>query len=431
MATEHRARLLQGANGDLWALLIETIRCKSLEVDPAKVKAHAEKQVLLGKVELQEFLGNALADAGAGAAAEEAVSTPEAREVSIWQGRCFLMARRLAIIEASLWPDGPRLVPAPPEMRLPEPPPIPTTVTAFQVAIERMGHRVHLRGPYLQCSRCRRRRELDSHVFWTTSQCKGAPQVLRGLGQEPSAPALDLSAAKRGRMASAESDDEDPFGFAHLGLDDAEDAQPGHAADSAGRGIKRNAGTGDGPTPAAIRFEALRRRVRARELDSRGGADDPPIQRAPAHPGTVPMRSTTPRTCAAGTLVTPAKRRRILSEQRVARREAVEEVRTARSSAWLLLARNLPPLDEPCGDNVVPFRVDPTHECICCGGYVGCVRCGSVVAMQQHSSLSSACRGQCPLGAVGPVRRLAAGLLPRGEQWPSGESAPLPRRLRP
>ena len=262
MATEHRARLLQGANGDLWALLIETIRCKSLEVDPAKVKAHAEKQVLLGKVELQEFLGNALADAGAGAAAEEAVSTPEAREVSIWQGRCFLIARRLAIIEASLWPDGPRLVPAPPEMRLPEPPPIPTTVTAFQVAIERMGHRVHLRGPYLQCSRCRRRRELDSHVFWTTSQCKGAPQVLRGLGQEPSAPALDLSAAKRGRMASAESDDEDPFGFAHLGLDDAEDAQPGRAADSAGRGIKRNAGTGDGPTPAAIRFEALRRRPR-------------------------------------------------------------------------------------------------------------------------------------------------------------------------
>ncbi len=71
-----------------------------------------------------------------------AVSLPEAQDVSTWEGRAFLIARRLAVIEASLWQDEPRMVPPPPALQRREPPPIPVAVSAFQVAIDKMGHRV-------------------------------------------------------------------------------------------------------------------------------------------------------------------------------------------------------------------------------------------------------------------------------------------------
>ena len=41
-----------GANGDLWCELSDVIRAKSLCVQATKVKAHAESEVLEGRVEL-------------------------------------------------------------------------------------------------------------------------------------------------------------------------------------------------------------------------------------------------------------------------------------------------------------------------------------------------------------------------------------------
>ncbi len=129
-------------------------------------------------------------------------------------------------------------------------------------------------------------------------------------------------------------------------------------------------------------------------------------------------------------LVTPAKRRRILAEQRMAQREDAAAARAANDAAWLLVARSLPYEVQADANDVVPFFVHGSHECLACGGFVGCIRCGSVVSAQQRSALSHQCRGSCPDGASGPVRRLAAGLLPRGKAWPSGETAPLPKRRR-
>ena len=452
MASQFESRLLHGLNGDLWAMLQGTIQERSLQLLPCKVKAHAEEQVLLGHMDLEDFLGNALADAAAGAAAEEAVSAPQASDASTWRGRCYLIARRLACIEAALWREGPVLVPAPPELQRVEPPAIPDAVTAFQKCIEQMGHRVRVRGRWLQCSRCHRRRRLGAHAFWTSSRCKGL--AMRTSASETSSGATEL---KRARVDEDDLD-EDPFGHNHLGLDDAGDNEPQESSPArsqvCGSRIEPDApATGCNPrcipsshgglSRAAIKLEALRRRVRARERASTecaGGLvvrpDEQETSSTAKRSAPCPSlargerRRAPPVPCAGGALVTLAKRRRILREQREARLDDEQASREARSLAWLLLARNLPPVEGSPDASVVPFHVDPSHECILCGGFVGCVRCGSVVAMQQDSALSTCCRGHCPPGALGPVRRLAEGRPPRGDRWPSGEASPLPHRFR-
>ena len=122
---------------------------------------------------MQDFLGNALADAGAGVAAEEAVDFLVAREAGLWQERAFLIARRLAIIEASMWSDAARLVPAPEPLVRWEPPSVASAVSAFDESINAMGHKLHRTADFLRCSRCRRRRKLAAHKFWTNSRCVG------------------------------------------------------------------------------------------------------------------------------------------------------------------------------------------------------------------------------------------------------------------
>ena len=112
-------RLQAGTNGDLWCLLASIIAEKSLAVDVAKVKSHAERRVLLGEVELESFIGNLLADAGAGASAEHNVSLPSAAATSDWEARAFLIAKRLAYLEAERWDTQPALVPVPqPQQRI-------------------------------------------------------------------------------------------------------------------------------------------------------------------------------------------------------------------------------------------------------------------------------------------------------------------------
>ena len=66
-------------------------------------------------------------------------------------------------------------------------------------------------------------------------------------------------------------------------------------------------------------------------------------------------------------------------------------------------------------------RIHNSHDCITCGGFVGCNKCGSVISTPQHSALNTECRGWCPIGAQGPFRRLLQGKQPWGELWPNGE----------
>ena len=60
----HRRRQLHnGANGDLWKAFDATVADRRLTLDLEKVRAHAEELVLTGRMPLQRYLGNALADA--------------------------------------------------------------------------------------------------------------------------------------------------------------------------------------------------------------------------------------------------------------------------------------------------------------------------------------------------------------------------------
>ena len=81
----------------------------------------------------------------------------------------------------------------------------------------------------------------------------------------------------------------------------------------------------------------------------------------------------------------------------------------------------------------VPFEMKPSHKIVLCGGYAGCLKCGSVVSQSTATNaLGQECKGHCPRGSRGAVRRLAKGLHPRRprDEWPNGEEAPHPKRLK-
>ena len=63
---------LGGSNGDLWQDVADTLQKEhATDLVPTKVRAHASfDQVLVGKIPLEKFVGNLLADAAADAAAQ-------------------------------------------------------------------------------------------------------------------------------------------------------------------------------------------------------------------------------------------------------------------------------------------------------------------------------------------------------------------------
>ena len=321
--------LKAGSNGDLWTALLDLVQAKSLDIHVCKVKSHAEIQVLLGEVSLEAFLGNVLADAGAEVAAENAVHSHAAQDLSQWEGITFLVARRLAVIEASLWDEGPRLVPAPAPMHQEEPPAPPEATKRILSSIGYMGHRLHHRGNFLYCAACRRRRKSTSSRFWMKTPCDGL-----------SAAAQDVAAMSPPSVSEASTV--------------VEVAEP--------------------------------------------------------------------------ELVTPAKRRRLLAEQRRASRESTTACQDAHLAAWRMVASGLP--SSAAVEGFVPAELHATHDCWACGGFVGCKKCGSIVSTSQRSALAAPCRGRGSHSAMAAVKRLSAGELPRGAVWPSGELCPRPKRIR-
>ncbi len=327
--------LCNGQNGDLWCRLRDAVQGKSLDIEAVKVKSHAEKAVLCGEMGVREYLGNLLADAGAGAAAVNAVPTSVAKDVSEWDTRAFMIAKRLAVIEAENWEDGPRLVAAPPPLLRAEPPSVQEATADLQARVRRMGHKLHVDGAFVHCSLCRRHRRISKFDYWSHEPC---------------------SVSRFTESASAH------------------------------------------PRASAVRV-APQEHMDAGEVE----------------------------------FVTPAKRRRLMRARRATAQENAATTRIASESAWSLMASGLPAYPTPPEQALsrAPMRIHSTHDCIACGGYFGCLRCGSVVGSARSSLLSDACRGACPAGSGGPIARLRAGRLPRGRAWPSGELQPLPKRYRP
>ena len=100
--------MLSGTNGDLWSIR-DSEQCEQQET--TKVKAHAEVEVLNGYQDRQEFLLNLLADAAADAAAELSVNTLAVQECERWSSIAFLIAMRLAVLQAEADETIPDLVP--------------------------------------------------------------------------------------------------------------------------------------------------------------------------------------------------------------------------------------------------------------------------------------------------------------------------------
>ncbi len=140
-----------------------------------------------------------------------------------------------------------------------------------------------------------------------------------------------------------------------------------------------------------------------------------------------------------GDLVSARTRRRLIQEQQLEiRRRRLADAECMRQ-AWgeaepavaISAFVQIPPTDRP-----PPFDVGQGHDLVACGGFYGCVRCGAVVGWHGHQRLALPCRGSCPVGSRGPVRLLVRGRLPHrqqehyGRDWPSGESSPVPFRVR-
>ena len=130
-------------------------------------------------------------------------------------------------------------------------------------------------------------------------------------------------------------------------------------------------------------------------------------------------------------LITLAKRRRIIVEQQSEARIERLAIAAVVTQAGIALLHDLPHYVVQDAPGIPPAvgRIHNSHDCITCGGFVGCNRCGSVVSTPQQSALHTECRGWCPIGAQRPFRRIHQGMLPWGVSCPNGEESPLPRKL--
>ena len=84
-------------------------------------------------------------------------------------------------------------------------------------------------------------------------------------------------------------------------------------------------------------------------------------------------------------MVSFAKRRKILATQRTEARADQAATEAAIELAGIAVFKQLPLFVDngtPCGPAVMA-KIHGSHECITCGGFVGCNRCGSVVSTAQ------------------------------------------------
>ena len=115
-----------------------------------------------------------------------------------------------------------------------------------------------------------------------------------------------------------------------------------------------------------------------------------------------------------------------------AQEAALEEV-ARRRSAWDRMSQHagLENLDS----GIINFRLHSSHRAIECGGYVGCIACGSLVSRQRkHQRMEKPCvphPGPKVSGSLCRINRAAQGIHPYANDapWPNGSVRPAPRRV--
>ncbi len=162
----------KGVNGSLWEDLYKEADDKRLTISAVKVKAHVDVQgYAVGQMAMCDYVGNFLADALAGAAAQRSQSDVAATlEVERWHGRAFMIARRLAAIEAQAWQQQ-RTVCAPCPLPPWHPPTRGEAEHSIVEAIAASGHKLRVRRGRMFCTRCRRHRAIKDYDTWTAHPC--------------------------------------------------------------------------------------------------------------------------------------------------------------------------------------------------------------------------------------------------------------------
>ena len=174
------------------------------------------EMVLAGEVNITDFVGNLLADIGAGIPTDGSGHAAESRYMEMWEARAFLVARRLAIIEAQIWQRGEMLVPEPAPREPCATPVEESVMNDTQLEVHERGHRLIKYGSGTKCTRCRVQQKVGGYRFWTTVDCRGADRK-RTLATQVDEVGSDVDAVNTTR--GSEPPDElglgqvDPAGF--------------------------------------------------------------------------------------------------------------------------------------------------------------------------------------------------------------------------
>ena len=154
-----------------------------------KVKAHNEKQVLTGQMDVKNFLGNLLADAGASVAAEvQRLGLREAEEDK-WAALTYLIARRLVDIELNRKAKLPDVVPLQSkDMRFVRKLQASEARQEAHVALRARAHNLYTMGSFTYCTKCKKRRKAIGNDWWMQQPCvDGENEDLVSLGEDSSA----------------------------------------------------------------------------------------------------------------------------------------------------------------------------------------------------------------------------------------------------
>ena len=170
---EARRKLRCGTNADMWIFLDEQAPPPPRSVQVQKVAAQSTSvDLVAGCIAVPIFLGNAVADVAATAAAsrEHARSTATSF-IAKWEKHTAAIAARLAAIEEARWARGPELVEPPAALPEHEPLPLAEAHSVSRSKLADAGHRLFAVDGVIFCERCRRRSRRGLEAW--TAPCPG------------------------------------------------------------------------------------------------------------------------------------------------------------------------------------------------------------------------------------------------------------------
>ncbi len=229
----NRAR--RAANGDLWSRFAACRESRSSAMNVRKVEAHAPPgEVLNGLRDFDKYIGNHIADAAAGAAAEMVLDqSVQARSIEMWERRAFLIARRLAAIEAWHWEHVPNQRYQPPEPLQPWSPPDQQEARSGLLGkVGDKGHVLRKVDGRIMCIKCHRRRDPRNYQYWLKVNCR----PVANLPREPPRAQAQLRSRLEPRQPPAADDILPPLSLDDHGVAAFQDAATAGTALGSARG---------------------------------------------------------------------------------------------------------------------------------------------------------------------------------------------------